>query len=218
MTLATPNQTRPNRLTEARHPLLPLGASKANELPFLRGDSAMSLFINLCQHATYVNPSLRKRPSREKAYFQTNLTLGSIGKMGNLRLTPLPSLDSITLPPWSRSLPRSLPIAFRLPPSATPPPQTEIGSVHSVTVGRSPLTRRRDKRQPNARRFHCGCNTLILSLSKLAEQARFLGSSPRNLRGSSAGPENSPVFRRRHPPPVQTNAFWDYDPVWEQPG
>ncbi len=61
-------------------------ASKANELPFLRGDSIVALFINPCQYPTYVHPPLRKRPSREKAYFQTNLTLGGMGKMGNLPL------------------------------------------------------------------------------------------------------------------------------------
>ena len=60
-------------------------ASKANELPFLRGDNPMALFINPCQYSTYVNPPLWKRPSREKPYFQTNLTLGVIDKMGKLR-------------------------------------------------------------------------------------------------------------------------------------
>ena len=47
----------------------------------------MALFINPCQYSTYVNPPPRKSPSREKAYFQTNLTLGGIEKIGKMRST-----------------------------------------------------------------------------------------------------------------------------------
>ena len=56
-------------------------ASKANELPFLRSDTTLALFINPCQCPTYVDPPLRKRPFRKKRFCETNLTLGKIGKM-----------------------------------------------------------------------------------------------------------------------------------------
>ena len=77
-------------------------ASKPNEPTFLAGDSIMALFITPCQCTTYVNPRLRKGPFGEKAYFQTNLTLGGIGNMG--RPFPGPSAER------PRALRKAIPI------------------------------------------------------------------------------------------------------------
>ncbi len=68
--------------------MVPQDASKANEPTFYRGDNTVALFINPCECTTYVDPPLRKRPSRRKPYFQTNLTLGGIGKIGKMHLGP----------------------------------------------------------------------------------------------------------------------------------
>ncbi len=60
----------------------PRGASKANELPLYRGDTIMALFISPCEYTTYVDPPLRKRPSRKKRFCETNLAPGRIGEIG----------------------------------------------------------------------------------------------------------------------------------------
>ena len=57
-------------------------ASEQNEPTFYRGDSAMALFINPCEHTTYVHSTPRKGAPRKKRFYETNLTLGEIGKMG----------------------------------------------------------------------------------------------------------------------------------------
>ena len=65
----------------------------------------MALFINPCQYPTYVNPPLRKRPSRKKRFCETNLALGGIGNIGNL---PCPHTARLKAPSpqrraWARS-------------------------------------------------------------------------------------------------------------------
>ena len=98
--------------------------SKANELPFLRSDNTVSLFIKPCECTTYVNPPLQKRPSQRKRYFQTNLTLGGIGKTGKILQTPTPELgtarSSVTSggPAYS---PSGNSITMPHPPAETPP-------------------------------------------------------------------------------------------------
>ena len=87
------------RHSEGRCHMFPQGASKANELPFLRGDTMMALFVNPCQYSTYVDPPLRKGPSRKKRFCETNLTMGAIGKMGNLPLARPRSATKRTIAP-----------------------------------------------------------------------------------------------------------------------
>ena len=81
-TCGLPCRTR--HFASLRH-LFCSSASKANEPTSYRGAKAMTLFITPCQCPTYVNSPLRKRPSRKKRYFQTNLTLGEIDKRGKVR-------------------------------------------------------------------------------------------------------------------------------------
>ena len=80
---ATRHSASEIRLSTRARPSSCSTASKANEPTFLAGDKTMALFVNPCHCPTYVDPSSPKRPSRKKRYFQTNLTLGGIGKMGN---------------------------------------------------------------------------------------------------------------------------------------
>ena len=63
-------------------------ASKQNELPFLRGDTVMALFINPCQYPTYGDPLTGKGPTRKKPFCETNLTLGRIGNLGKMPPPP----------------------------------------------------------------------------------------------------------------------------------
>ena len=82
----------------------PQHASKPNELTFYRGAKTMTLFVNPCQCPTYVDRPLREGPSREKPYFQTNLTLGEIGNMGKIALAPDGAAREARIPglvPWA---------------------------------------------------------------------------------------------------------------------
>ena len=88
---------------------------------FYPGDSMVALLINPCRQTTYVDLTSWKRPSRKKPYFQTNLTLGVIGKIGKMHParsssgpTPLRSVRATSYGPATLRCGGQLPSRGRL--------------------------------------------------------------------------------------------------------
>ncbi len=95
MTIAIPNQARPNVSKEAGRRIILQDASQPNELPFLPTDTRLSLYVTPCRNTTYGDSPSDSPPPRKKRFCETNLAPGGMGKIRKLCGAPAPTVKTM---------------------------------------------------------------------------------------------------------------------------